>query len=145
MIGPVHHVGVAVRRLDAALADYRVLGFEPESTEEVLNQGVRVAFLRTGAVRIELLESLRPDGLIARFVERRGEGLHHVAFSVQDIRAEMNRLQERGLEMVDAEPRPGAHGRLVAFVHPRSAHGVLLELVQESTRPKSDLDSGRLG
>jgi len=94
-----------------------------------------VAFLRTGPVPIELLESLRPDGVIARFVERRGEGLHHLAFSVRDVRAEMSRLQEKGLPLVDAEPRPGAHGRLVAFVHPRSAHGVLLELVQESAGP----------
>lgn len=132
MIGPTDHVGVAVRRLDAALADYRVMGFEVESTEEVPAQGVRVAFLRTGGAQIELLESLAPDGVIARFVERHGEGLHHVAFSVPDIRAEMRRLREGGLELVDAEPRPGAHGRLVAFVHPRSARGVLVELVQES-------------
>ena len=135
MIGPAHHIGVAVRHLDAALADYRAFGFEPESIEEILSQGVRVAFLRTGPVPIELLESLRPDGVIARFVERRGEGLHHLAFSVRDVRAEMSRLQEKGLPLVDAEPRPGAHGRLVAFVHPRSAHGVLLELVQESAGP----------
>lgn len=132
MIGPAHHIGVAVRRLDAALADYRALGFESESVEEVPAQGVRVAFLRTGPVRIELLESLSPDGVIARFVERRGEGLHHVAFAVPDIRAEIRRLHEKGLELIDAEPRPGAHGRLVAFVHPRSVHGVLLELVEES-------------
>ena len=132
MIGPAHHVGVAVRSLDAALADYRTLGFEAESIEDVPAQGVRVAFLGTGAVRIELLESLRPDGVIARFVDRSGEGLHHLAFAVQDIRAEMRRLRETGLKLVDAEPRPGARGRLVAFIHPRSAHGVLLELVQES-------------
>jgi methylmalonyl-CoA/ethylmalonyl-CoA epimerase len=133
MIGPPHHIGVAVRRLDAALADYRALGFEFESTEDVPAQGVRVAFLRTGGAQIELLESLSPDGVIARFVERRGEGIHHIAFSVPEIRAEIRRLQEQGLELVDAEPRPGAHGRLVAFVHPRSARGVLLELVQESS------------
>ena len=132
MIGPAHHVGVAVRSLDAALADYRTLGFEAESIEDVPTQGVRVAFLGTGAVRIELLESLRPDGVIARFVDRSGEGLHHLAFAVPDIRAEMRRLREKGLKLVDAEPRPGARGRLVAFVHPRSAHGVLLELVEES-------------
>ena len=132
MIGPAHHVGVAVRSLDAALADYRTLGFEAESVEDVPAQGVRVAFLGTGAVRIELLESLRPDGVIARFVDRSGEGLHHLAFAVPDIRAEMRRLREKGLKLVDAEPRPGARGRLVAFVHPRSAHGVLLELVEES-------------
>jgi methylmalonyl-CoA/ethylmalonyl-CoA epimerase len=131
MIGPAHHVGVAVRDLGRAVADYRILGLEPESVEEVPAQGVRVAFLRTGAVPIELLESLRPDGVIARFVDRSGEGLHHLAFAVQDIRAEMGRLRERGLQLVDAEPRAGARGRLVAFVHPRSAHGVLVELVQE--------------
>ena len=132
MIGPAHHIGVAVRRLDEALADYRKLGFEAEPAEDVSAQGVRVAFLRAGPVRIELLGSLSPQGVIARFIERRGEGLHHLAFSVRDIREEMRRLREQGLELIDAEPRPGAHGRLVAFLHPRSARGVLLELVQDS-------------
>jgi methylmalonyl-CoA/ethylmalonyl-CoA epimerase len=130
MIGPAHHVGIAVRNLDAALGSYRALGLEPESVEEVSTQGVRVAFLRAGAVRLELLESLAPDGVIARFIDRRGEGLHHLAFSVTDIRSEIGRLRAGGLELVDPEPRPGAHGRLVAFVHPRHAHGVLVELVQ---------------
>lgn len=132
MIGPVHHIGVAVRSLDAALAFYRTLGLEPESIEEVRSQGVRVAFLPAGPVRVEILESLASDGVIAKFIGRRGEGLHHLAFTVPDIRAEMQRLQDEGLELVDSEPRPGAHGRLVAFVQPRSAHGVLLELVQVS-------------
>lgn len=132
MIGPVHHIGVAVRSLDAALASYRTLGLEPESIEEVRSQGVRVAFLPAGSVRVELLESLAPDGVIAKFIGRRGEGLHHLAFAVPDIRAEMRRLRDEGLALVDAEPRPGARGRLVAFVQPRSAHGVLLELVQVS-------------
>jgi len=132
MIGPVHHIGVAVRSLDAALAFYRTLGLEPESIEEVRSQGVRVAFLPAGPVRVEILESLASDGVIAKFIGRRGEGLHHLAFAVPDIRAEMQRLQDEGLELVDSEPRPGAHGRLVAFVQPRSAHGVLLELVQVS-------------
>jgi methylmalonyl-CoA/ethylmalonyl-CoA epimerase len=132
MIGPAHHVGVAVRRLDEALADYRRLGFEAEPVEEVPAQGVRVAFLRSGPVRIELLESLAPGGVIARFVERRGEGLHHLAFAVRDLRDELRRLREQGFELIDPEPRPGAHGRLVAFLHPRSARGVLLELVQEA-------------
>lgn len=132
MIGPVHHIGVAVRSLDAALAFYRTLGLEPESIEEVRSQGVRAAFLPAGPVRVEILESLAPDGVIAKFIGRRGEGLHHLAFAVPDIRAEMQRLQDEGLELVDSEPRLGAHGRLVAFVQPRSAHGVLLELVQVS-------------
>lgn len=131
MIGPAHHIGVAVRHLEDALARYRAFGLEPASVEEVPSEGVRVAFLDAGGVRIELLESLHPDGVIARFLEKRGEGLHHVAFSAQDIVAEMARLQEAGFDLVDSEPRIGSHGRRVAFIHPRSAHGVLLELVEE--------------
>jgi methylmalonyl-CoA/ethylmalonyl-CoA epimerase len=138
VIGPSHHIGIAVRRLEDALAKYKTLGLEPESVEEVPSQGVRVAFLPAGGIRVELLESLTPDGVIARFIERRGEGLHHLAFSVADIRAELRHLQAAGMELVDTEPRPGAHGRLVAFIHPRSAQGVLLELVEEArSSPKS--------
>ncbi|MCI4371962.1 MAG: methylmalonyl-CoA epimerase [Thermoplasmata archaeon] len=131
MIGPAHHVGIAVRTIDDALRVYRGLGLEPESVEEIPSEGVRVAFLRSGTVRIELLESLKDDGVIARFIARRGEGMHHLAFSTNDIRGEMKRLDAAGMELVDREPRLGAHGRQVAFVHPRSAHGVLIELVQE--------------
>ncbi len=131
MIGPAHHVGVAVKSLREALEGYRQLGLEPDIMEEVPSQGVRVAFLRAGPVRVELLESLQPDGVIARFIERRGEGLHHLAFASEDIRKEMARLRQAGFELVDAEPRRGSQGRLVAFVHPRSLHGVLLELVEE--------------
>ena len=130
MIGPAHHVGIAVKSLEQALDGYRGLGLEAEPVEDVPSQGVRVAFLQAGSIRIELLESLTPDGVIARFIERRGEGLHHLAFATRDIRAEMAHLRVSGFELVDSEPRQGAHGRLVAFVHPRSAHGVLLELVQ---------------
>lgn len=131
MIGAAHHIGVAVNNLPKALDRYLALGLELESTEDVPSQGVRVAFLRAGGVRIELLESLRPDSVIARFIGRRGEGLHHLAFATPDIRAEMDRLARSGFEFIDSEPRSGAQGRLVAFMHPRSAHGVLLELVQE--------------
>jgi len=131
MIGPAHHVGVAVKSLTEALEGYRRLGLEPDFTEEVPSQGVRVAFLQSGAVRVELLESLQPDGLIARFIERRGEGLHHLAFACEDVRKEMTRLRQAGFALVDTEPRRGSEGRLVAFVHPRSLHGVLLELVEE--------------
>lgn len=131
MIGPVDHVGIAVRRLDAALATYRSMGLAPESVEELASQGVRAAFLPAGDVSIELLESLTPDGAVARFLERRGEGLHHVAFRVADVRTQIERLREAGMRLVDAEPRIGARGRLVAFVHPSSVHGVLVELVQE--------------
>ena len=131
MIGPAHHIGIAVKSLLEALERYRALGLEPESIEDIPTESVRAAFLRAGGVRIELLESLRPDGVIARFIEQRGEGLHHLAFATHDIRGEMARLRESGFDLVDTEPRVGAHGRHVAFVHPRSTHGVLVELVQE--------------
>ncbi len=132
MIGPLHHIGIAVRRLDTALPTYRGLGLSPEAIEDIPTEGVRAAFLGVGGVRLELLESLRSDGVIARFIERRGEGLHHLAFEVHDIRSEMNRLREGGFELVDKAPRPGAHGRQVAFVHPRTVHGVLVEIVQDA-------------
>lgn len=132
MIGPADHIGIAVKRLDDAIAFYRTIGLEAGSIEKIPTEGVRVAFLPTGGVRLELLESLRGDGVIARFIERQGEGMHHLAFATDDIRAAMADLREAGLNLVDSEPRRGAHGRLVAFVHPRSAHGVLLELVQAS-------------
>ncbi len=131
MIGPSDHVGIAVRRLDAALVTYRSMGLAPESIEVLAFQGVRAAFLPAGDVSIELLEPLTPDGVIARFLERRGESLHHVAFRVPDIGGELERLREAGMRLVDEEPRVGARGRLVAFVHPSSVHGVLVELVQE--------------
>ena len=131
MIGPAHHIGVAVKSLHEALRGYRRLGLEPDFTEEVPSQGIRVAFLQAGGVWVELLESLQPGGVIARFIERRGEGLHHLAFATADIRKEMTRLRDAGFEFVDAEPRQGSQGRLVAFVHPRSLYGVLLELVEE--------------
>ncbi len=132
MIGPAHHIGVAVRRLDEAVARYRAFGISPASMEDVPAEGVRVAFLDAGGVQIELLESLQEDGVIARFIEKRGEGLHHVAFATSDIVTEMVRLRNAGFELVDREPRVGSRGRRVAFIHPRSAHGVLLELVEEA-------------
>jgi methylmalonyl-CoA/ethylmalonyl-CoA epimerase len=130
MIGDLHHVGIAVADLDVALAKYRAMGFAVGPTETVDSEGVRIAFVMEGDTRLELLESLRPDGVIARFIAKRGEGMHHVAFSVPDIRKAMADLRGKGFEMIDTEPRRGHGGRLVAFVHPRSLHGVLLELVQ---------------
>ncbi len=143
MIGPAHHVGIAVKRLEDGVALYRALGLKLETIEDIPSEGVRAAFLHAGGVQLELLESLRQDGVIARFIERQGEGLHHLAFATDDIRASMTVLLDIGLELIDFEPRQGAHGRLVAFVHPRAAHGVLLELVQEaksSARPATQRD-----
>src|SRR3990170_2887693 len=134
MIGSAHHIGVAVRRLEDALTRYQALGLNLESVEELPADGVRVAFLDAGGVRLELLEPLRPQNAIARFLDKRGEGLHHVAFATPDILAEMDRLRTQGFDLIDREPRSGARGRMIAFIHPKSAHGVLLELVEEPSR-----------
>ncbi len=131
MIGPAHHVGIAVQDLNAAVARYRALGLSPEYVEDVPAAGVRVAFLRAGGVYVELVTPLDPNGALARFLKSRGEGLHHVAFTTPDIVAELARLERDGFELVDRTPRPGSHGRKVAFLHPHSAHGVLIELVEE--------------
>ena len=130
MIGTMDHVGIAVARLDEAIARYRAMGFPVGPPETVASEGVRLAFVLEGNTRLELLESLAPDGVIARFIAKRGEGMHHVAFSVPDIRKAMADLRAKGFEVIDPEPRRGHGGRLVAFVHPRSLHGLLLELVQ---------------
>ena len=130
MIGTMHHVGIAVSNLDDAIAKYRAMGFVVGPPETVASEGVRIAFVMEGETRLELVESLSPDGTIARFIAKRGEGMHHVAFSVRDIRKAMADLRAKGFDVIDAEPRKGHGGRLVAFLHPKSLHGVLLELVQ---------------
>lgn len=131
MIGPAHHVGIAVKDLDKAIQRYQLLGLRMDYTEDIPASGVRVAFLSAGGVPIELVAALDPKGTVARFLETRGEGLHHVAFSTEDIVAELAQMEEQGFELVDRVPRAGSRGRKVAFLHPRSAHGVLIELVQE--------------
>jgi methylmalonyl-CoA/ethylmalonyl-CoA epimerase len=125
------HVGIAVSDLQSALAFYRdALGLEVEPPEEVSSQRVRAHFLPVGEARLELLEATAPDSPIAKFVEKRGAGLHHVALRVDDIRAALAALKARGVRLIDEEPRPGAHHSLVAFLHPSSTHGVLVELKQ---------------
>jgi methylmalonyl-CoA epimerase len=130
MMGPLDHVGIAVRRLDESIARYQLLGLGPESVEDLPAEGVRAAFLSAGDARLELLESTRPDSAVARFLEKRGEGLHHVAFQVPDVREAIASAEAAGFRLVDREPRRGARGRIVAFVHPASLHGVLVEFVQ---------------
>ncbi len=126
----VDHIGIAVRSLDERLALYRALGLEVEGREDVPSEKVRVAFLPAEGTRIELLEATSPDSPIAAFIEKRGEGMHHVCFRVDDIRAAMASLKAQGVQLLSDEPRPGAHGSRVCFVHPRSAGGVLIELSQ---------------
>ena len=127
----VDHIGIATHRLDDALALWRdALGLQVEFTEEVTEQGVRIAMLPVGETHIELLEPLSKTSPVGKFLEKRGPGIHHVAIRVTDIRASLARLKEKGTRLIDETPRTGAGGCLVAFVHPSSANGVLLELVQ---------------
>jgi methylmalonyl-CoA/ethylmalonyl-CoA epimerase len=124
------HIGVAVPSIDEVLSCYRALGLELEGVEDVPSQKVRVAMLPIGSTRIELLEATAPDSPIARHLERRGAGLHHLCLRVDDIRQAMARLAGEGFQLLSDEPQPGAHGALVCFVHPRSTGGVLIELAQ---------------
>lgn len=137
-IGPIHHVAVVVRSIDETLPRYRSLfGLEPESEPFVFAvQGVRLCFLPTGAwpaARLELVEPIDADSGVARFLAARGEGVHHVCFTTDDLPAALDALAAREAELIDSEPRPGAHG-MVAFVHPRTLNGVLWELL-EPERP----------
>jgi LAO/AO transport system kinase len=125
------HVGIAVADLDQALAFYRdALGLTVEAPEEVASQRVRAHFIPAGASALELLEATSEDSPIAKYLARRGPGLHHITLVVDDIAATLARLAAHGVRLIDEQPRPGAHGSLVAFIHPASAHGVLVELKQ---------------
>jgi methylmalonyl-CoA/ethylmalonyl-CoA epimerase len=126
----IDHLGIAVPKLEVALEAYRALGFEVESAHDVPTEKVRAAFLPVGESRLELLEPTDPGSVIARFLEKRA-GLHHVCVVVEDIEQALAELKAKGVALVDEKPRPGAEGSLVAFLHPRAAGGVLLELKQE--------------
>lgn len=131
MVQHVEHIGIAVRDLTAANALYtRLLGVAPYKQEEVASEGVMTSFFQTGQAKIELLEATRPDSPIARFIEQKGEGMHHIAFDVADIHAEMQRLKEAGFRLLQDEPKRGADNKLICFVHPRDCAGVLIELCQ---------------
>ena len=136
MKATLDHIGIAVADLREALAFYRdALGLEVEAPEEVTAQRVRAHFVPTGEAALELLEATAPDSPIAKYIEKRGPGLHHITLRVEDIDAALMQLKARGVRLIDETPRPGAHGSRVAFIHPSSAHGVLVELKQQrSTR-----------
>ncbi len=128
----IEHIGIAVKDLATAEALYtKLLGTEPYKREAVESEGVITSFFKTGPNKIELLESTRPDGPIAKAIEKRGEGIHHIAFEVADIRTEMARLKAEGFTLLNEEPKAGADNKLVCFIHPKSAGGVLVELCQE--------------
>ena len=127
----LNHIGIAVHSIDAQRQFYEgTLGAEFENCEEVPQQKVRVGFFRVGDVRLELLEPTDPSSPVAQFLEKRGEGLHHIAFTVDDIQARIDELKESGLRMIDEAPRLGSHHMQIAFVHPKSSFGVLTELCE---------------
>ena len=135
----IEHIGIATRALDEALVFWRdALGLEVVHTEVVEEQKVRVAMLPAGEPRIELLEPTAADSPVAKFLEKRGAGIHHVAVRVDDIRAALARLKQSGARLIDEAPRVGANNCLVAFVHPSSAGGVLLELVEHTDSVMTD-------
>lgn len=128
----VEHIGIAVKQLSASLPLFEVLLNTPcYKTEEVESEKVKTAFFRQGDTKIELLESSTPDGVIARFIEKKGEGIHHIAFEVADIEAEMKRLTAAGFTLLNERPKAGADNKLVCFLHPKGTNGVLVELCQE--------------
>ena len=129
----VDHVGIAVKSIEASIDYYiHTLGLSLLAIEEVTSQNVRVAFIDAGNIKLELLEPLGEDGPIAKFIEKRGEGVHHIAFGVTDIRTRMTELQEKGVQLLQEAPKPGAGGAEVAFLHPKSSFGVLYELCDKS-------------
>lgn len=131
MLSKINHIGVAVTSLEEALPFYRdSLGMTFSGTEEVPSQLVRVAFLSVGESKIELLEPTSPDSPVAKFLEKNGPGVHHVAYGVEDIEAAIASLVANGTRMIDAVPRNGAHGARIAFIHPKSSGGVLTELCE---------------
>ncbi|MCG8450659.1 MAG: methylmalonyl-CoA epimerase [Pirellulales bacterium] len=135
----LNHVGIAVRSIDDQRPFYEdVLGAEFECYEDVPSQKVRVGFFRVENVRLELLEPTDSDGPIAKFMDKRGEGLHHLAFTVDDIQARIDELKQSGIRMIDDTPRGGAHHMQIAFLHPKSSHGVLTELCEPAEVPSDE-------
>ncbi len=131
MLKKINHLGIAVKSLDAAIPFYRdQLGMTFEGTEEVAEQKVKVAFLQIGESRIELLEPTADDSPIAKFLEKKGEGVHHTAYEVDDIEAALTDLKAKGIRLIDETPRRGAHNSLIAFIHPKATGGVLTEICQ---------------
>ena len=126
------HIGIAVEDIEKAVEAYERLGFTVEYVDEVPGFGVRVAFLPMESGNVELVQPVKDDSAMAKYLEKKGEGIHHLCFEVYDIRAELKRLEAAGVQLVDRVPRTGAHGTLVAFLHPKSTGGVLIELAEKT-------------
>jgi len=129
----IEHIGIAVRSLQQSIPLYeKLLNTLCYKTEEVAAEKVNTAFFQTGESKIELLESTDPDGVIAKYIDKKGEGIHHIAFAVDDIVAEMNRLRAQGFVLLNETPKTGADNKLVCFLHPKTTNGVLVELCMEN-------------
>ena len=131
----IEHIGIAVSNLEIAIEYYeKVLGLKCYKIEEVKDQKVRTAFFRVGDTKLELLESTDPLGAVGKFIDKRGEGLHHIAFAVQDVAEGLKEAEEAGIRLIDTTPRQGAEGLGIAFLHPGSTFGVLTELCEDNSR-----------
>ncbi len=136
----IEHIGIAVNSLSEAIPFYeKVLGLKCYSIEEVADQKVKTAFFKVGMTKIELLESTDPEGPIGKFIGKRGEGIHHIAFAVEDIEEKLREVEAAGVRLIDTEPRRGAEGLSIAFLHPRSTFGVLTELCEDKNRGNNQL------
>ena len=125
----IEHIGIAVKNLDESIKFYeKVFGLKCYAVEEVKDQKVKTAFFKIGETKIELLESIEPDGPISRFIEKKGEGIHHIAFKTKDINSSLKELEEKNIRLIDEHPRKGAEGLNIAFLHPKAVNGVLIEL-----------------
>jgi methylmalonyl-CoA/ethylmalonyl-CoA epimerase len=131
----IEHIGIAVTNLESAITFYeKVFGLKCYNIEEIADQKVRTAFLMIGETKIELLESTDPEGPIGKFIEKRGEGIHHIAFAVSNIEDHLKHAEEHGIRIIDAKPRKGAEGLNIAFLHPKSTAGVLIEICEHKKR-----------
>lgn len=131
----IEHLGIAVANLEESIKYYEeVLGFKCYSVEEVKDQKVKTAFFKVGQTKIELLESTSPDGPIGKFIEKKGQGIHHIAFAVEGLQESLDEVKSKGIQLIDEKPRPGAEGMNIAFLHPKSTYGVLTELCEEPNK-----------
>ncbi len=132
MIEKIEHIGIAVKNLDEANKIYeQLLGSPPYKMETVVSEGVKTSFFKSGESKVELLEATKDESAIAKFIAKKGEGIHHIAFAVKDIHKEIKRLKEDGYAIINESPKKGADNKLICFVHPKNTKGVLIELCQE--------------
>jgi len=132
MISHIEHIGIAVKDLQESIAYYEnILGLKCYAVEEVADQKVKTAFFMVGQTKIELLESTDPEGAIGKFIEKRGEGVHHIAYAVDDVALALEKMEDKSIQLIDKQPRKGAEGLNIAFLHPKSTGGVLTELCED--------------